>query len=227
MPGKLDITSKGYERIFVTGKILGDSLRLMRFLYDQNFNYRDALVISGDLINIENVGDSISLMEFLKANDNCYAVSGDQEIKYVKYTSDEDLKNKVNYQLLDKAESTYKEYIAHLPSIIKVMPDYYVVHAGVNPVEGINTLDEETYYLIDKYDSNSRFYQFVNPEKRNWYDFKIFDGETQIKIIFSALETPSIEVPAGYSLYRAEQQHSALMCMILTSDSSPTILEVK
>lgn len=222
----LDISNNNYERIFVTGKLLGDSLRFMRFLYEQNFNYKDALVICGDIIDIENIGDSITLLEFIKSNNNCYATMGDQEYKYIKYTNNDELRHKVHYQLLDKAESTYKDFISELPAIIKITDDTYAVHAGVNPIEGIHTKDEETYYMIGAYDGNSRFYQFINPEKKNWFDFKIFDGEQQLKIVFSATDTPTIDVPAGYSLYRSEQVYEPLKCMIYTQNSDPILLEV-
>jgi len=227
MPELLDLTKANYTRIFVTGRVLGDLQRFMRFLYEQQFMYKDALILCGDTIDIANPDDSISIMEFAKANDNVFAVKGDQEDKYLKYSEDELLRSNINYQLLDKVEHTYKPYISEMPCIIKALDDTYVAHAGVNPLEGVNTKDEDTFFKIGDYDVNSRFYQFNNPEKKNWYDFKIFEGEKQVKMIFSATSTPTIAVPAGYSLHRSDKSNENLKCMILEKESSPIIIEVR
>ena len=227
MPELLDLTKSKYSRIFVTGRILGDLQRFMRFLYEQQFMYKDALVLCGDIIDIAYPDDSISIMEFAKINENVFTVRGDQENKYLSYTNDELLRSNVHYELLDKVEHTYRDYLAEMPYIAKVLDDTYVVHAGVNPIEGIHTKDEDTFFQIGDYNENSRFYQFNNPEKKNWYDFKIFEGENQVKMIFSATSTPTIEVPAGYSLYRADKTHENLKCMILEKESNPIILEVR
>jgi len=224
----MDLTEKSYNRIFVVGELRGDLRRLMRFLYDQQFGYKDLLVSPGNLIDINNPRESISVLNFFKSNHNCYSVKGTEEVDYLRYINDENLKNKVNYTLLDEVEKEYKDYIENLPLIIKIPDYYYLVHAGVNPIKGITSTEVEPdlYYNIGKYDDNSRFYQFSNPEHKNWFEFKIFEGEKQVKIVYSAIDSGGIEVPAGYCLNRTNPDNQALKCMIITPESDPILLEI-
>jgi hypothetical protein len=220
----LDISNKNYERIFVIGRLLGDFPRLIRFLHDQNFNHKDAMVLNGDFISTQNPQESISVVEFVEANSNCYALKGEQELDWVDKMGSPNERNLINYQLLGEFETRYASFMVGLPLIIKLPGYYYSVYAGVQPQEGVQAADRDVFASIGYYDQNSRFYQFANPEKKNWFDFKIFDGDKQTKLIFSAVSTEKRQVPAGINLHR-QSIDEPLVGIIIDKNASITILE--
>lgn len=219
----IDLSNTKYERYFVVGKILGDFSKLVKLLHEQNFTYKDALIANGDFINIVDPQESISVASFISENKNCFAVKGRHESSWLDYTQDDQHKPLINYQLLGAFEEQYKQFLTELPLIIKLPQYYYVVHAGVQPHEGIHASDREVYASIGKYNENSRFYQFSNPEKKSWFDFKIFDSDKQATIIFSAVDTDTVHVPAGINLYRSAIS-DPLVSTIIHADYEPTIL---
>lgn len=224
MGSTLDLSDSKYERYIVLGRVLGDFSSLIQMLYDQQFGFKDALILNGDFLNTLEPQESASVCEFMKQASNCYAVQGLQEQRWLESLADDNRKGSVNYLLLNEFEEEYGEFIRELPLIIKLPGYYFSVYAGVQPQEGIHASDSDVFVKIGSYDINSRFYQFANPEKKSWYEFKIFEGSTPVKIVFAATPTDHVVVNAGYNVYR-ESVQDALKGLIITRDAEPIILE--
>ena len=209
----LDLSTLHTERIFVIGEIRGEYASLINFLYDQNFTYKDTLVTTGNNINSE-LESSTEVINFLKNNSNTYSVKGKLEFNII------NMEDQPNW-----ADNTFINYIENLPLIIKVTDSIYIVNAGIEPRKQLEEQDPTVFYNIKGYDPDSRFYQFENPENKNWYDFEFFDGDILMKFCFGGNCLPNNEVTAGYSLGR--DKNKALKCLIISknTETTPIIIE--
>jgi len=224
----LDLSETPAERVFIVGEVNGDFDKFIGFLYEQSFNFKDILVLTGNCVNVAEPRKSSECIDFVMENDNCYSVRGYQENLYIKYSQNEELMDKIHADLRKNLTRPMIEFIKNLPLIIKVMDYYYIVHAGIEPFADILTQDPDVYYSIGEYDENSRFYQFQNPDKKNWYEYEFSQDEQPIKIVYSALPPLGKHtVPAGYCLGRKHKILDPLTCMILSKNSEPIIIEVR
>ena len=48
----IDLSHNDYNRIFIMGGIEGDYKSLMRLLFEQEFSYKDAIIFTGNFLNI-------------------------------------------------------------------------------------------------------------------------------------------------------------------------------
>jgi hypothetical protein len=210
----LSLKGVPYERIFVVGSLCGSYTNLINILYEQEFNHKDLLILTGNFISKES-DQILDIVHFLKNNDNCYSVLGKCESDFlISYQSKE--LPEMFYEIFD---STLINFLSNLPLIIELDYQYFVVNAGLEPYKELVDQDERVFYSITNYDQESRYYQFFNPEKKSWYDFEF----PQRKIIFS---NPSIEetvVTAGYNL----NTETLLGSLIITDEQEPIIIQLK
>lgn len=198
------------ERYFVVGEIQGDYDALIRLLYQQKFNFKDTLIASGNFINAESP-KSLDCIKFIKETHTSYAVKGKNEDSF--------LKNEKPVWMKESPKSAdFTKFLEELPSIIKISDYLFVVSAGIEPVKNLDKQDPEVFFEIGKFDKDSRFYQFDNPENKSWYDFDL----NSIKICFSSIALPKPEVPAGYCLGRESGQ--PLKCLVLQKGNPIPVL---
>jgi len=207
----LDLSELNPERFFVVGGVCGSDTSLIDILFEQNFTYRDILVLAGNFIDKES-DELLDLLFFLQNNENCFSVLGKNEVEFLEEYEKDELPE-IMYDIVDKGLISF---ISNLPLIIKLPNNYYVVNAGVQPFKLLQEQDETVFYSIGEYDEESRFYQFFNPDKKHWYEFD-FEGDI---ICFTNDLVDQVEVPAGYNLGSIE---SGLHCLILSSDDSMLI----
>lgn len=219
----LDLTELNTNRVFIIGGLCGDYDALMRVLYQQRYNYADTLVVTGDFFNEDSL-KSIDMTMFLRNAMNCYAVKGDSEIALLKNVQDPEKLSVLEKRFGIKLNNLVIEYIASLPSVVKVR-DYYIMHAGIDPSKPLDQQDPEVFYTIGEYDKDSRFYLYSNPEQSSWYNNSCIIGGKHVKICFSHIYLDDIEVPAGYNLGRNLEVASMFRCIILDkTQGSPTII---
>ena len=209
----LDLSNLHTERIFVIGDIRGEYSSLINFLYNQNFSYKDTLITTGNNINSE-LDQSSEVLNFLKNNNNTYSVKGKLEFNLINM---EDKPKWVDSDLIN--------YMEELPLVIKITDSIYVVNAGLEPRKKIEEQDPTVFYNIKGYDPDSRFYQFENPDNKNWYDFEFFNNDKLMKFCFGGNGLSNNEFTAGYCLGR--DKNKALKCLVISNntETTPLILE--
>jgi hypothetical protein len=207
----LDLTSLESERIFVIGALDGDYKALIDILYEQNFNYKDLLILTGNFLNQES-SSILDIIYFIKDNKNCYSVKGKQEIDFLlKYAEDslpEFLKEICNQEVIT--------FLDKLPLCIK-LDSYIVVSKGLEPNKSLQEQNEEAFYLIPHFDTESRYYQFSNEDKKSWFDFEFPEG----KVCFSDIDLEEIQVEAGFNLKNSE---AILSSLIIIDNDQPIII---
>lgn len=209
MISSVNISSNNSERFFVVGSLQGNYRALISLLYKQEFSYKDSLVFCGDFINKENP-QTIDLLYFMKNNTNVYAVQGKNELDINEESKARDV---VDFYQFD---SELLEYIENLPLCIEIF-DYYIVSKGLEPYKSLSQQHSKVTYFINKYDRESRYYQFNNSKKKNWYEFKRKDKD----VIFSNPEIEDVEVTAGYNLIN---DGINVYCAVLTAKHDPVLL---
>lgn len=214
----LDLSNVETNRFLIIGNALGDYRRVMSFLYQQNFSWKDTLIFTGNMINPE--GDSADLLRFVKNVLNGYSVIGNNEVDFLQAITDPE-KVPVWFRELPDKEEIIK-YLEGLPSITRISDYFYIVNSGIDPSKDVSTQEPRVYYSIKGYDEFSRYYQFNNPEKKSWFDYEILEQDKPIKLFFSNLKTLTTEVSGGYSLYREPDQK--MKCVILRKGTDKPIL---
>lgn len=216
----LDLSDLNTGRFIIAGDIKGDYPRFMNMMYQQRFNHKDTLIMTGNFIDEEDPR-SIETILFLKNNMNVYSVKGKDEFNLLRKESEDRPLWLKDYP---KTEEIIK-FIDELPLIIKVSDYIYVVNAGIQPTKPIEEQDPEVFYSIGEYDKDSRFYQFDNPEEKSWYEFDIYEGDKLLKFCFSNVNVNKIEVPAGYCLGRDVNTRSILGLIVVPGQDSPLLIE--
>ncbi|GEM_PF-4446933 len=208
----LNLTQQNSERIFIVGALEGDYKALINILYEQNFNYKDILILTGNFIDNENYKNLLDIIYFLKDNKNCYSVKGKKEIDFLEDYNEDKLPD----FLKELCTLEVISYLDKLPLCIQIN-DYIVVSKGLEPNISLSQQQEEALYFIPHYDKESKFYQFDNPEKKSWFDFEFQEG----KICFSDIELEEIIVTAGYNLKNSE---AILSAVIILDNDQPIII---
>jgi len=213
----LDLSVLNTKRYFVVGDIRGDYESLVNLLYNQGFNKDDTLVTTGNNIDLDN-DKSLDCLYFLANCHNTYSVKGKREFDAC--TED----NIPNW--LEKDSNYLINYLEELPLIIKINDFIYVVNAGVEPGKKLEEQALDVFYNIGKYDSDSRFYQFENPEKKSWYEYEFLSEGKLIKYCFGGFGSGKIQQSAGYDLGR-DINSSALKLIIINKGDhdSPILIE--
>lgn len=207
----LDLTSIESERIFVIGALEGDYKALITILYEQNFNYKDTLILTGNFIDEESKS-ILDIIFFLNENRNCYSVKGKKEIDFLtKYQEDalpDFLKEICTLEVIS--------FLDKLPLCILVK-DYIIVNKGLEPQKSLTEQNPEVFYSIPQYDKESRYYQFDNSDKLSWFDFEFSEG----KVCFNDSELEEIQVEAGYNLRNSE---AVLSSLIIIDNEQPIMV---
>jgi hypothetical protein len=212
----LDLQDNTVDRVFIFGNINGRYEKFIDILYYQNYSNNDIIISTGNLIDPES-DYSLDLIEFFRNTDVSYCVYGHNEHQLV-MTLKEDfnssaplwLKNYPNPSLIIK-------YLSNLPEMIHLSDDIFVVNSGIEPGIDLKKQKEDVFYSIGNYDENSRFYTFINPDKKSWYEF-----DHNCKIIFSGIETEKDSYNSCFSLNSSDR----LKCMIFKKDYfEPIIVE--
>jgi len=198
------LTLKEYKdsRIFVIGSLEGDYYRLIDFLFDQFFCYKDLLILTGNFINPQEE-NSNKIIEFLSQNANCFSVKGYNEKIYVdgiRQNKYEATNSKINYN--------HFEFIESLPLVIEVQELVYVVHSGFNLK--LSPQKQTPEYTIFK--TNSL-------QESDWYNSEC----KPVSFCFSNELLQDSEVCAGYNLGSVRSKLSSL---IFSQDSDPILVEV-
>jgi len=212
----LDLSVLSTKRYFIVGELRGEYDSLIDILYNQGFNKDDTLITTGNNIDFDSP-KSLDCLYFLINCHNVYSVKGKKEFDIC---TEENLPQWID----DKDKSNILEYIAELPLVIKIDDYMYVVNSGVEPGKKFEEQNPEVFYSIDKYDSNSRFYQFENPEKKSWYEYEFFSEGKLTKYCFGGFGSGTISQPAGYDLGRSVNSKSLKMLIINKGDSNSPIL---
>ena len=208
-----DLSNIQAERIFVVGEIRGDYASFIDLLYTQKFNVNDIIIATGNFLHPEK-RYSEDLINFFLENDNTFSVKGKSEFDLI---NDDNKPEWLQDILLD--------YIEELPLIIKLTDTLYIVNKGIEPRKSIEDQFPDVFYNIDTYDENSRFYQFENPDKKNWYDFEFFNNDKLMKFCFGGWDIPNNITTAGYCLGR--DAGKAIKCAIFHNNDfdNPIIIE--
>lgn len=213
----LDLSFIASERFFVIGDLFGDYSKMINLLYEQNFNYNDTLIFTGNFLFRDNTR-SLDCYEFLKNSVNVYSVYGAHEHVLVNILKNKDEGNLPFWLKEYPKRNEFINFIETLPSIIKVSDYLFIVNSGIDPGKDIYSQDEQVFYTIRKFDKNSYYYQTTLENERHWYDYS-FDG---VKFCFSNIDAGNIEVPAGYCLSR--EYDSKLKCLIFQKGDDMPIL---
>lgn len=216
----LDLSVLNTERYFIFGDLRGEYKKLIDILYEQNFNYKDTVVTTGNIIDSD-TEMSLDCLYFIKNCKNTYSVKGKKEFDFLSLKENE-LPNWINVDDRKKILG----YLEELPVIIKVTDFLYVVNSGIDPTKPLDNQDNSVFYSIGDYDKDSRFYQFENPDKKSWYEFDIFCDGNKVKYCFGGYNVVDIEQPAGYSLGRDINSRN-LKCLIISKEQidKPILLE--
>ena len=209
-----DLSNIEVERYFVVGELRGCYDNLINLLHVQNFTYKDVLITTGNILDIDNPR-SLDLLYFIKNNNNCYSIKGRQEFDIL------NLEDKPKWY-----ENDLSTFIEELPLVIKITDNLYVVNTGVEPHKSFEDQNIEVFYNIDEYDKDSRFYQFENPEKKSWYEFEFHKDNKLVKFCFG-LNVVDITVPAGYALGRDVKNNKSIKCLIVTKQNADTPILVE
>ena len=160
---------------------------------------------------------------FIRNVMNVYSVKGKEEFDFLRKIQ---VENELPQWLKNnpKSEEILK-FIEELPLIIKVSDYIYIVNAGVQPNLSLEEQNPEVFYSIGEFDRESRFYQFENPNGKNWYDFEMYDGNRLLRFCFGGKDIGNITVPSGYCLGRDADK--ALRALIIRKGvDEPIIVEV-
>ena len=208
----LDLTSIQSQRIFVVGSLQGNYQKLIDILYEQEFSYRDTLVLTGDFID-KNSSKFLDIVHFLKNNDNCFSVKGKQEVEFLKeYTED-----KLPDYLKDLLDIEILGFLEKLPVAIMLPENYFIVNKGLEPLKEFSEQYDDVFYSIPHFDIESKYYQYNNVEGKSWFDFSF----QPTKICFSDPLLEEVIVEAGYNL---KPTLTDLVCLIIVDDSDPIII---
>lgn len=148
----IELKDEQYKRIFVVGSIEGDYYKLINFLFQQFFSYKDILILTGNCINLKEE-NSNKIIDFLRNNDNCFSVKGFNEKEYL--NAKDGIVHKEHF-----------DFISKMPETIKVL-DYLSVST---------TLDK----AASK--TNTAFYCFSEGEASNELENSYNLGSTQSKL---------------------------------------------
>ena len=213
----LDLSVLNTKRYFVVGDLRGDYESLVNLLYNQGFNKDDTLITTGNNIDLDN-DKSLDCLYFLANCHNTYSVKGKREFDAC---TEESIPS-----WLEKDSKSLISYMEELPLIIKINDFTYVVNAGVEPGKKLEEQSLDVFYNIGKYDSDSRFYQFENPEKKSWYEYEFLSEGKLIKYCFGGFGSGKIQQPAGYDLGRDINSNALKLIIINKGDSdSPILIE--
>ncbi len=135
------------KRIIVIGDPHGclDELKLLLEKVKWNPS-TDNLVILGDLV--DRGPDSPGVVKFCREN-NIVCCLGNHEEKYIRFIDHAEKESKVpkyknpmkmgqhKKDIIDKLSTEDIEYIRKMPDMVKLMDNWYAVHAGVDPTKDI------------------------------------------------------------------------------------------
>jgi len=169
----LDLSVLNTNRYFIFGDLRGEYRKMIDILYEQNFSYKDTVITTGNIVDMENE-QSLDCLYFIKNNKNTYSVKGKKEFTLLNLP-----KNELPVWLDVDDRKDIFEYLTELPVVIKVNDFLYVVNAGIDPSKKLENQDPSVFYNIKEYDKDSRFYQFENPDEKSWYEFEIFSKEKE------------------------------------------------
>jgi len=213
----LDLSFLNYNRCFVIGDLFGDYSKLMNILYEQNFNYNDILIFTGNFLYRDNTR-SLDCYEFIKNSVNVYSVYGAHEHRTL-LNIQQNNENILPFWLKEyPKKEEFINFIETLPSIIKVSDYLFIVNSGIEPYKTIELQYPDVFYSIKTFDKDSKFYQTTIENEWNWYDYD-YDG---MKFCFSNCDAGSLEVSAGYCLSR--EYDSKLKCLIFSNVNETPIL---
>lgn len=213
----LDLSILNTERYFIIGDIRGNYSKLIDLLYEQNFSLQDTLISTGNIIDPDNK-ESLDSLYFLMNCPNTYSVKGKVEFDIIKAE-----KLPTWLEQTDDCSDICK-FIEELPLVIKIKDNLFVVNSGVEPGKDLEEQSLDVFYNIDEYDSNSRFYQFENPDEKSWYDYEFIKDEKLINFCFGGYDFKG-KVPAGYSLGR-DINSDILHCLIISDKTDPILIEM-
>jgi len=208
----LDLTSLEAERIFIIGALDGDYQALINILYEQNFNYKDFLILTGNFLEEESKY-FLDIIFFLKDNKNCFSVKGKKEIDFFQKHQEDKLPD----FLKELCTLEVISFLDKLPLCI-LLNNYIVVSKGLEPNKYLVQQDSEVFYSIPHFDKESKYYQFENTEEKSWFDFDF----SEYKICFSDLDLEEIQVESGYNLKNSE---GTLTCLIILDDEEPILIQ--
>lgn len=214
----LDLSGLSTKRYFVVGDLRGEYDILIDLLYNQNFNKDDTLITTGNNFDFDNP-KSLDCLHFLINCHNVYSVKGKREFDIC---TEENLPSWLD----SDSKDNILKYMEELPLIIKINKYLYVVSAGIEPGKDLEEQNPEVLYSIDKYDPDSRFYQFENPDEKSWYEYEFFSEENLVKYCFGGYGSGNIYQPAGYDLGRNINSNALKILIINKGDNeSPILIE--
>jgi len=209
----MDLSTLKTDRVIVVGELLGEYDRLITMLYQQKFNFNDTLIFTGNFINSNTAFEptnekQLNAITFIRNTVNTYSVKGKNEFAFMRRYNEGECPTWLEN---NPKKDEIAKFIDELPLIIKISDYIFIVNAGVQPNKSLDEQDPEVFYSIGEYDPDSRFYQFENPSKKSWYDFETYVGDKLIRYCFGGSDLNTVEVPAGFSLGRAEGKQLKVM----------------
>lgn len=175
----LDLTREQTNRFIIVGDVHGCYDELQQLLTKTKYNpNEDIVILTGDLI--DRGPKSKEVIDFVRNNDNVYAILGNHDNKFMRYLRG----NPVNTQSLEQTIVSCEEYLKSkvektellhffedLPYMITLPQNYYVVHAGINPKYPIiNQPPEVMMYMNGLMADGSMSKPFVTEGVTWWWD---------------------------------------------------------
>jgi hypothetical protein len=198
----LKLTEYKDSRVIVIGALEGEYYQLIDFLYDQEFSYKDLLVLTGDFINVAEK-DSEKLIQFIRDSNNVFSIKGFNEKLLV-----DDVESKKEAYLPFRLTQDDVLFLEKLPLVIELSQDVYIVNAGYNPA-----------VRIDKQNPDYTIYKADKLSDSDW-----FNKEQQAATFcFTHSTLDKTKVAGGYNLGSVTNNLNAL---ILYKDAEPILIKI-
>lgn len=190
------------SRIIVIGSLQGEYYKLIDFLYNQDFNYKDILIFTGDFINFDNK-ESSQLISFIKENKNILSVKGYNEKLFI----DSIDTNRTIHTKFDYSEDDI-DFLRKLPLVVELNNTLYIVNSGFN-FELRDDLQEPDYTI----------FKTNKPFDSDWYNKK----SPGITFCFTNNTFNKCKVNAGYNL---GDINTKLHAIVFYKEYDPIIIDL-